>query len=200
MPRVVQQWHSVAVADSLEIAVRRAAWVVAIAPVAFVGAGQIDADAVLGFVFVENGVALVVTGFTNQPREDAQGIDRVGDARVRVFAVEGEDVVLGDGAPVDIAIGVASPTLDSREQPFDARAVAADAVAVDFVFVNHSEPRARARSTLRNRDQVFGAGEDEDIGLLGVVIPRQAFVGLARDRRQRKAPAEAEGAVAAPES
>ena len=37
----------------------------------------------------ENGIAVVVTGFAHQPREDAQGIERVGDARGRVFAIEG---------------------------------------------------------------------------------------------------------------
>ena len=33
-----------------------------------------------------------------------------------------------------------------------------------------------------NRNQVFGARENEDVGLFGVAIPRQSLVGLARDR------------------
>ena len=45
-----------------------------------------------------------------------------------VLAVEGEDVVAGDGAPVDIAVALARPALDAGEQPFDARAVAVDRV------------------------------------------------------------------------
>jgi hypothetical protein len=37
------------------------------------------------------------------------------DARVGVLAVEGEDVVLGDGAPVDLAGGLVRPALDAGE-------------------------------------------------------------------------------------
>ena len=44
-----------------------------------------------------------------------------------VLAVEREDVVLGDRAPVDVAVASARPALDAGEQPFDARAVAVDA-------------------------------------------------------------------------
>ena len=60
LPRVVQQRRAVAVADALEVAVGRAARVVAVAPVALVRLRQIDAGAVLRLVLVEDGVALVV--------------------------------------------------------------------------------------------------------------------------------------------
>jgi hypothetical protein len=49
--------------DAFEIAIGGAAWIVTVTPVTFVRAGQSDVDAVFGFVFVENGVAIVVTGF-----------------------------------------------------------------------------------------------------------------------------------------
>ena len=116
------------------------------------------------------------------------------------------------------SLGVADlgPALDAREEPLDARPVAADAVAVEFVFVNdqaagwiaHPESVGVAlvawmagdpgsvRVLPIHRHQVFGAGEDEDVRILGVEVLRQALVGLARDRRKGKAPAEAERAVA----
>ena len=50
-------------------------------------------------------------------------------ARARVCAVEGEDVVAGDGAPVNIAIGVAHPPLNPGEQSFDAWTIALDGVS-----------------------------------------------------------------------
>ena len=120
--------------------------------------------------------------------------------------VEGEDVVLGDRAPVDIARRAdLGPALDAGEQPLDARPVAADAVAVEFVFVNdQAADGSRTQNPSRpagtrmagdpgsvrvlpeHRHQVFGAGEDEDVRLLGVEVLRQALVGLARDRRAAK--------------
>ena len=110
-------------------------------------------SAVLRLVAVEHGVALVVARLADQPAEDAAGIERVGDARVRVEPVEGEDVVLGDRAPMDVARRAdLAPALDAGEEPFDARPVAADAVAVEFVLVNdqaagwiaHPEPSGPA--------------------------------------------------------
>ena len=49
---------------------------------------------------------------------------------------------------------------------------------------------------LEHGHQILGAGEDEDVGLLGVPIPGQPLVRLAGDRGKREAPAEAERAVA----
>ena len=60
-------------------------------------------------------------------------IGRIDDAGVAVLAVEGEDVVLGDRAPVHVAgIVDVGPALDAGEQTLDARAVAADAIAIDM--------------------------------------------------------------------
>ena len=46
------------------------------------------------------------------------------------------------------------------------------------------------------RHQVFGTGKKKDIGLIGVKVPWQSFVGLPDDRRNRKVPAEAEATLA----
>lgn len=93
--------------------------------------------AVLLLVEVTNAVALVVARFADQPRIDAPGVERVGNARIRVIAIKGEDVVLGDRAPMNVA-GRAdlAPALDAREKPFDTRSIASYAVTVEFIFVH----------------------------------------------------------------
>ena len=80
LSRVVQQRHAVAVADALQIAIGRAARLVAVAAVALVRLGQIDAGAVLRLVVVDDAVALVVARLADQPAEDAAGIVRIDDA------------------------------------------------------------------------------------------------------------------------
>jgi len=108
------------------------------------------------------------------------------------------------------------PALDPREEPFDARPVAANPVAVELVLVHdqaallvaHPEsvgvllvswiagdPRSVSVLPI-HRDQVLSAGEDEDIRVLHVAVLRQPLLSLTRDRRKGKAPPEAERAVA----
>ena len=60
-----------------------------------------------------------------------------------------------------------------RTPTFDARAIAMDHVTREGLVV--LEPRAAPQ----NRHQVFGPRADEDIGLLGIAISRQALVLLA---------------------
>lgn len=129
MSRGVEQRRTVAVADALEIAIGRPPRISAVAPVTLVGAGEIDAGAVLGLVLVEHGVALVVTGLADQPAEDPPMVGRVGDAGVRVLAVQGQDVVVGNGPPMHVAVALARPPLEAGEEPLDAGPVAVDDVA-----------------------------------------------------------------------
>jgi hypothetical protein len=184
----VEERRAVAVADALDVAVGGAADVVPRPAVALVEVRRVDAGAVLRLVAVERGVALVVPHLADQPAEDARGVERVGDPRAGVEPVDREHVVAGRRAPVDVARGAdPGPALDAREAGLDPGAVAADAVAVELVV----------RPVRRH--QVLDAGEQEDVGLLGVPvpveIPGQAGVGLAGDRGQGEAPAEAERAV-----
>src|SRR5438552_12810983 len=92
---------------------------------------QLDSTVLL-LVEVTNAVALVIARLADQPREDAACIERIGDARVRIVAVERDGVVPGDRAPMHIA-GRAdlAPALDSSEEPFNAWPVASDAVAIE---------------------------------------------------------------------
>ena len=70
---IVQQRHTVAIADALDVAVGLAAGVVFVTSVALVGMSQINAGAVLGRILVDNGIALIVASFADQPGEDMLG-------------------------------------------------------------------------------------------------------------------------------
>ena len=48
---------------------------------------------------------------------------------------------------------------------------------------------------VQGRDEVVGAREDEDVGLVAVAVARQPFIGFAPDFGQSDAPAEAERAI-----
>ena len=121
--------HAVAVVNPFQVAVGGTPGIVAFAAIALVGLGQVDSSAVLRLVLVDDGVALVVAGFANQPTEDAPRVLGIGDARVFVLAVDREEVVLGEGAPVDIrGIGDVGPAFDAGEKPLNAWAVAVDDV------------------------------------------------------------------------
>ncbi len=188
-PLAVQQRGAIAVADVLDGAIDPAARVGLVAAIGLVGLAQIKVGRVLGLVIVDHGVAPVVARLADKPAEDAAGVGRVGDTGVGVFAVEGQNVVFGDGAPVDVA-GVRPdrlrPALDAGEQPFDARPVATDAIV------------GEAGRVVRrgHRHEIFRAGEQEDVGLGVVVVAGQPFVRLAADLRQGQRPAEAERAIA----
>src|SRR6185295_5855876 len=89
---------------------------------------------------VKDGVALVVPRLTDQPGEDTPAVYGVGDAGVRVLAVQGEDVVAGDRTPMDVVVALAGPALDAGEEPLDAGAVAADEVAGLLPFLEERFP------------------------------------------------------------
>ena len=84
------------------------------------------------------------------------------------------------------------PALDPGEQALDPRPVAADAVAVALVLVDDRvagsiEHPGAASVLAMHRHQVLGAGQHEHVRLVGVVVARQAFVGLAADLGQARA-------------
>jgi hypothetical protein len=81
-------------------------------------------------VLVADGIILVVVALADQPAKDARGVGRVGDARLAGLAVEGLEVILGDRAPVRIAVAPACPTFDAGEEALDARTVAVNYVVV----------------------------------------------------------------------
>lgn len=92
---------------------------------------------------------------------------------------------------MNLADGCIGPALDTRKQPLDAGAVAVDDIAGRGGIV--LESRA---VWVEHWHQVFCAGEDVDVRLFSIPVLRQPLVGLARDRRQRQAPAQTKGAVA----
>ena len=144
----------------------------------------IDTRPVLGLVGVADGVAAVVSRLLQEPGEYASGCRRIGDPGARGPAVEAGHVVACDDAEVDVPGGLGGPALDPGERSLDAGAIALDAVSI-----------ARHRGC-PDRHQIFGAGQHEDIRVLGVDVLRQPLVGLARDRRDRLVPADAERSIA----
>ena len=199
--RAVQQRCAVAIAHPLELAAGGPPRVVGGPAVALVRLREVDPGAVLGLVLVDHRVALVVAGLADQPAEDPVRVLRVADLRGGVAAEDRQLVVGRDRAPVGAAAPAVGPALDAREQALDPRPEAQHVVAFDVVLV---EQRVAARvghelAVLvedERGDEILGAGEDEHVGLLVVGVAGEALVGLARDRRQREPPAEAERPVA----
>ena len=190
----VQQRGSVAVTDALQIAVGLAARVVATAAVALAGLGEICTCAVLGQVLVQDCVAFVVARFADQPAEDACIVLRVEDAGGGIAAVDGQDVVLRDRPPVDVAwIVDPTPALDAGEQPLDARTETLDAV-IDAIRLAQTTPADPG--VVEFRDQVLGAGQQEDVRFLVIAVAGEPLVRLACDRGQGEVPPESEGSVA----
>ena len=165
--------------------------------VAFVQLHRVDALRVFRLVAVAHDVAPVVVRLAYQPVEGAARVGRVEHAALRRAAVPGGDVVARDRAPEGVGrVGSARPALDACEQPLDARAIARH-------LVGGAEGGARLAARLKATrlacefgNQVFGAGENEDVGIGAAGVLRNALVGLARDRRQAEAPSEAERTVA----
>ena len=82
-------------------------------------------------------------------------------------------------------IGRERPAFDAREQAFNPRSVAANAIAGDLLFVNERVAVRAGHQGSRcilavHRHQVFGAGENEDIRFRsgGILILWEPFVGF----------------------
>ena len=185
----VQQRNSVAIADAFDVAICCAAWIVGATSIAFTGMGPIESVTVFMFVVVQDHVAFVIAGFAEQPTEDPGWIVWVRDTRVDILAVERQDVVLRQRSPVNIAIVSPCPAFDSSEQTFDARPVAFNGIT-SRCLITMSRPVCG-----QDWYQIFRAGQDEDIGLTGIVIFWQALVCLAGNGWQRQSPAKAKRPV-----
>src|SRR6476660_3592247 len=153
------------------------------------GAREIDAGSVFRFISVQNDIPLVVTGLADQPAEDVLRLCGIGDPRVVILAVKGEDVVLGNGPPMYVPVALAGPALDASEQPLDAGPVATNRVRdtinstlfiVNDVLAVLHDPIA-GRVFFEFRHQVFRAREDEDVGVDRIEILWQALFGLTCD-------------------
>src|ERR1700744_5682791 len=95
---------------------------------------------------------------------------------------------------MDVAVGLPRPALDARIGSLDARAVAEDVVSEAAVGRRRGITCPAARRLHQRRHHVFGAREDERVAVTDVL--GQALVGLARDARDREAPADAAGPIA----
>jgi hypothetical protein len=74
---------------------------------------------------------------------------------------------------VNIAIGIRRPTLDTGEHPFDAQAEALNAKEVSIDRARRQDfALPLTRYFNEHRDKIFGARENEYIGLGGVFVLR----------------------------
>jgi hypothetical protein len=171
---VIQQRDAVAISDMLEIPIGSAPLVliiIALDAVTLVDLGDIYTAPILRFVFVENGITFIVTSPTDEPTEDACRITRIGYTGVVVLAVEREDVVLRDGAPIHIAaIGNVRPALDTGKEPFDTGAVAVDCVGVGAYCARRNNLRLPLPLGVLDQQwhQIFHARENEFIRIITV--------------------------------
>ena len=182
----------VAPADALGVTVgerREAVVAVGLAP-----ARERHVLQILGDIGHLQDVAAVVLDPVEQPREHARGILRVGDPRLGGAAVEGLHVGAGGDDPVRLPRLRVGPALDTREGPFGARAIPGDPVIAAREGV--VRPRARGGGLCARGDELLGAGQDEDVALLGVPVFREALVRGSGHRPERQAPAEPEQAIA----
>ena len=83
------------------------------------------------------------------------------------------------------------PLLDAR-QPRDARMVERTLIRGSIDGARQTLPRA---GRIRDRYKVFGTGEDKDVRLLAILVPRQPLVGLPGDCGNTGAPPKAERTV-----
>ncbi len=190
MPAPIQQRGSISVTDTLDVAVGRTALR---RTISFVGQSRIDARRIFGFVLVEDRIAFVIAALADKPGENAVGIFRVRNTRILIPAVQGKDVVPGDGTPVHIPIPLPGPALDAGEEAFCARSIA---VHRECLVTHRAGLLETAAVRIDNRNQVFSAGKDEDIRLFRVSILRKALVGFAGDGGERQVPAQAKRPVA----
>ena len=179
----------VAVEDAFEVAVG------ADDPMRFAG-GVGHVGAVFGLVEVADGVAAVIEAQIQQPAEDPGGVGGVGDAALRVLAVQVGDVAAADGAPVHISGCQVGPAFDAGEPGFHPWPVGAHSKVCSPICVDAWGPGVTG--FLKQPDEVFIARKHEHVGVDGVVVAGQAFGGLAGDRRNTEVPAQAERAVAGP--
>ncbi len=181
---------AVAVFDALEVAVRRAAL---IGSVLLVRLRQIDVRRILTlilvYILVEDRISLVVVALADQPAKHARLIGRVGDPAICRLAVECGDVVPGDRAPMHIAVAPACPAFDAGEQPLDARAVATNGIVLGPDLAGNDVALPLSVNFFERRNQVFGAGQDEDVRLVGVPVLGQPLVRLTGDGGDGQVPA-----------
>ena len=180
----------VAVAERLDVPVAHAleielgAALAGARPHALDRGAQVHARVVLRFVFVDGHMAELVDRLLQAPLCGSSRIVRIREPGGGGCAEGGDGIVRRASLPPHLPGGPVGEALDARERRLHPRAVAAH------------EPVAVRAVRAGVRDQVLRPGEDERVGLGGVLVARESAVGLAPDPRDRNGPAEPEGPVA----
>jgi hypothetical protein len=158
---------TVAVLDVLEIALSEFS---AEEPVFLLWRCSVYVLVVLAFVFIENSIALVVVALADKPGEYTGRVVGVGNAGILALAVEGGDVVLGNGPPVADPRLFVRPALDACEESFYPGTVALNGVTG---FSRGRVKRLAYPCAVffdQDRNQILGTGEDENVGLFRVSV------------------------------
>jgi hypothetical protein len=143
------------------------------------GRHRFHSGAVLGLVLIADDVSLGVEGFFEKPAEDTKWVGGIGNPAVcRLVArsaVNAGDVVLGDGAPMDIAI-TPRPALDAGEKPLGSRPTSVNRVARDSPIFKPGPVG------IEDGNRILCRRQDEDVRVFGIPIAPDTLVGLSQER------------------
>src|SRR5205823_7530467 len=123
-----------------------------VGPIAFMNARSVDPGVVFANVAVEDDIALVIEGFSNQVSKGAPRVFGICDSTGVVEPVERGDVARGDRSPMRDSGADCAPALYPREETFDT-----GPVRPYFVFDSVPDPlTARPLKTgIESRDEVL---------------------------------------------
>jgi len=172
--RIEQERNTIAVADPLQIPVR--------GPLAMTFIGQIEVDAFTVFfgIVIDDRVALIVETPADQPTKYMLWVPRIGDLRIGIEAIDRQNVVLGDRAPMGCAIVETGPALDTGEQSLCARAIGFD--RIPFAWRNRLVNPASIFVADEHWNQILRSRQNENVRLFVICVTRQAFIGSPRNR------------------
>lgn len=120
------------------------------------------------------------------------GVPWIGDAARWGCSVERRHVLARDRTPVDIrGIFGARPSLDSREQPLDARTVAAHVCRTTHILVD-------GPIGPQHGNEVFCTRQQKHVGARVIPVTRNTSIRPPADRGQGDRPADTTGTVSGP--
>ena len=91
-------------------------------------------------------------------------------------------------------------SLDPVEQAVDSRTVPQNLISIPHDGAIDPIGRPLATALHEHGNEIFRIGEDEHVGLFGVAVLGQPFVGFAGNCGNGELPTEAKGRLPAPES
>jgi hypothetical protein len=123
---------------------------------------DIQVGPILRRVVVDDGIALVVECFRDEPTEDPRAIGWIDDAVSVNPTIDGSDVIRGDHTPMHITV-VAGPPFDARELAFDPRPEPSNDMISDGcgIVINRAAGG-------QDRNEIFDARQHEYVSRVAV--------------------------------